>query len=125
MTENSIENNKALEHINDKLSEIVNDKGIIASYLMSPPSKVTNLENTSQFTLVKAPDSNKVNDLLINKTIPVTLFNNLLKFRDTDKEFDLQGDLLKMMTNKNPMQILLIYRTKNECMILQKKCILT
>ena len=103
MTENSIENNKALEHINDKLSEIVNDKGIIASYLMSPPSKVTNLENTSQFTLVKALDSNKVNDLLINKTIPVTLFNNLLKFRDTDKEFDLQGELLKMMTNKNPM----------------------
>ena len=39
--------------------------------------------------------------MLIQKTIPITLHNNLLKFRDTGKEFELQGDLLKMITNQN------------------------
>ena len=39
-------------------------------------------------------------DLLIKKTLAVTLFNNLLTFRDTDRKFKLQGDLLKSGTNK-------------------------
>ena len=34
-------------------------------------------------------------------TIPLTLYNNLSRFRDTDKEFELQRDLLKLITNKN------------------------
>ena len=42
----------------------------------------------------------RVNDFLINETIPVTLHDNLLNFRDTDKKFELQGDLLKLITNK-------------------------
>ena len=79
----------------------MNDRGIIESYLLSPLSKITKPEHTSQFKLVKDPSSNRVNDLLMNKTIPVTLCNNLLTFRDTDKEIELQGDLLKMITNKN------------------------
>ena len=29
------------------------------------------------------------------------LYEKLLTFRDTDKKFDLKGDLLKMITNKN------------------------
>ena len=37
----------------------------------------------------------------INKTIPITLHDNFLTFRDTNKVFELQGDLLKMITNKN------------------------
>ena len=77
------------------------DRGIIASYLMSTLSKITNSEHTSQFKLVKDPDSNRVNYLLISKTIPVTLYNKLLTFRDTDRKFELQGDLFKMITNKN------------------------
>ena len=36
-----------------------------------------------------------------NKTIPVTLHDNLLTFRDTNKQFELKGELLKMITNKN------------------------
>ena len=68
---------------------------------MSPLSKITNPEHTSQFKLIKDPNSNRVNDLLINKTIPITLYNNLLTFRDTNKQFELQGDFLKMITNKN------------------------
>ena len=100
ITENSIRNNEALETLNNKLLEIMNDRGILASYLMSPLSKITNPENTTQFKLVKDSSSNRVNDLLIHNT-PITLYNNLLTFRDTDKEFELKGDLLKMITNKN------------------------
>ena len=44
ITEASIKNNQELENINDKLLEIMNDRGILASYLMSPLSKITNPE---------------------------------------------------------------------------------
>ena len=101
ITENSINNNKAIENLNNKLLEIMNDRGILASYLMSPLSKITNPENSTQFKLVKDSSSNRVNDLLIHNTIPITLYNTLLTFRDTGKEFELKGDLLKMITNKN------------------------
>ena len=57
MTEISIKNSKALENLKDKLLEILNDRGIIESYLLSPLSKITNPENTSQFKLVKDPNS--------------------------------------------------------------------
>ena len=101
ITETSIKNNQAIENLNNTLLEIMNDRGILASYLMSPLSKLTNPENTSQFKLVKDSNSNRVNDLKINKTIPITLYNNMLTFRDTGKEFELKGDLSKMITNKN------------------------
>ena len=101
ITESSKENNLVLEKLNNKLLEIMNDRGILATYLMSPLSKVTNPENTTQFKLVKDANSNRVNDLNINNSIPITLYNNMITFRDTGKEFELQGDLLKMITNKN------------------------
>ena len=53
MTENSIKINRALEILNNKLLEMMNDRGILASYLMTPSSKISNPENTSQFRLVK------------------------------------------------------------------------
>ena len=87
----SKENNKALEKLNDKLLERMNDRGIIASYLSSPLSKITNPENTSQFTIVKDSNSNRINDLLIHNSIPVTLYDNLLTFRETGKIFELNG----------------------------------
>ena len=101
LTESSIKNNQAIENLNNKLLEIMNDRGILATYLMSPLSRITNPENTTQFKLVKDPNSNRVNDLLKNKTIPITLYNNMFTFRDTNKQFELKGDLLKMITNKN------------------------
>ena len=101
MTENSIKNNEALENLNNKLLKIMNDRSILASYLMSPLSKITNPENTTQFKLVKDSSSNRVNELLIRNTIPITLLGNLLTFRDTNKVFEVKGDLLKMNTNKN------------------------
>ena len=47
ITESSIKNNQAIENLNNKLLEIMNDRGILASYLMSPLSKITNPENTT------------------------------------------------------------------------------
>ena len=79
----------------------MDDKGIIASYLLSPLSKVTNPENTSQFKLIKCASSKRVNDLLIQNTIAITSYVNSLTFCDTGKELELKGDLLKLITNKN------------------------
>ena len=90
ITESSKENNLALENLNNKLLEIMNDRGILASYLMSPLSKITNPENSTQFKLVKDPNSNRVNDLLLKNKIPITLYNNMITFRDTGKEFELK-----------------------------------
>ena len=74
---------------------------MLATYLMSPLSIITNLEKSCQFKLVRDFNSNIVNDLKTNKRIPITLYNKLLTFRDKGKEFELKGDLLKMITNKN------------------------
>ena len=101
ISENSMKNNQAIENLNNIRLEIMNDSGILATYLMSPLSKITNPEIASQFKLVNDSNSNRVNDLKKNKTIPITLYNNMLTLRDTSKEFELKGDLLKMITNKN------------------------
>ena len=50
ITETSIKNNKALEKLNNKLLEEMNDRGILASYLMSSLSKITNPENSTQIS---------------------------------------------------------------------------
>ena len=77
----------------------MNDRGILATYLMSPLSKIINPENETQFKLIKDPNSNRVNDLLMKNKIPITLYGNMLTFRDTNKQFELKRDLLKMITN--------------------------
>ena len=101
ITESSKENNLALEDLNNKLLEIMNDTGIIASYLISPLSKITNPDDTSQFKLVKDSSSNRVNDLKIHNSMPITLHDNFSTFRDSGRIFKLKGDLLEMITNKN------------------------
>ena len=101
ITETSIKNNQAIENLNNKLLEILKDRGIIASYLLSLLAKITNPENSSQFQLLKDFNSNRVNDLKINKSIPITLYNNMLTFRDSGKVFEVKGYLLEMITNKN------------------------
>ena len=99
ITKTSIKNNQAIENLNNKLLEIMNDRGILATYLMSPLSKITNPENTSQFKSVEDSSLNRVNDLKIHNSIPITLYGNMLTFRDTNKQFELKGDLLEMITN--------------------------
>ena len=68
---------------------------------MSPLSKITNLEISTQLKFVKYHNCHRVNASLIHNTIPVLLYNVLLRFRDTGEEFELKRDLSKMITNKN------------------------
>ena len=100
ITEASFESNKAIENLNNTLFEVMDDRGKIASYWLSPLAKNTNPENSTQFKLVKDFTSNRVDDLLIHNSIRVTLHDNFF-FRETNKQFELKGDLLKKITNKN------------------------
>ena len=99
LTENSINNNKAIENLNEKFLELMNDQGLIAPFLASSLVEVFRKDNKSQFRLRKDPDSTKLNDFLIHGKIPVTIFSNMITFRDNDKTFKLEGDLLKVITN--------------------------
>ena len=99
LTENSINNNKAIENLNEKILELMNNNGLIAPYLASSLVNLFKPENRSQFRLKKDLNSTKMNDFKINKGIPVTLVSNMLIFRDSNKSFKLEGDLLEAMTN--------------------------
>ena len=49
----STENNKAISDLNEKFSELMNDKGKIAPFLNSSLVNLFKSENTSQFKLIK------------------------------------------------------------------------
>ena len=49
ITENSINNNKAIENLNEKILELMNDKGMIAPYLTTSLVEVFKKDNKSQF----------------------------------------------------------------------------
>ena len=85
ITENSINNNKAIDNLNEKISELMNDKGMIAPFLASSLVEVFKSDNKSQFRLRKDPDSTKMNDFLIHGKKPVTIFSNMITFRDSKK----------------------------------------
>ena len=62
-----------------------------------------------------------INDYLINDGIPVTLFSNMITFRDSNKPFKFDGDLSETMTNydfnvghSNPKDQKLIYEFGKE-----------
>ena len=65
ITENTINNNKAIENSNEKILELMNDKGMIAPFLASSLFEVFKSfksDNKSQSRLRKDPDSTKMND---------------------------------------------------------------
>ena len=99
ITENSIINNKAISDLNEKILELMNDKGMIAPYLTTSLVEVFKKDNKSQFRLRKDNNSTKMNNFLIHGTIPVTIFSNMITFRDSKKSFRLEEDLLKLITN--------------------------
>ena len=99
ITETSINNNKAIENLNEKILELMNDKGLIQPYLTTSLVEVFKKDNKSQFRLRKDNNSTKMNDFLIHGTIPVTIFSNMITFRDSNKSYRLEGDLLKVITN--------------------------
>ena len=95
ITESSINNNKAIENLNEKVLESMSDKGLIDSSLI----EVIKSDNKGQFRLTKDPNSTKTNDFLINEKVPVTIFSNMLTFRNTKKVFEIEGDLYKVITD--------------------------
>ena len=77
----------------------MNDNGMIAPYLSSSLFNLFKPENKSQFRLTKDHNSIRMNDFKINGGIPVNLYSNMLTFRDSNKSFKLDGDLLEAITN--------------------------
>ena len=117
ITGSSINNNKAFENLNEKVSELMNDKGMIAPYLASSLVILFKPENKSPFKLIKDQNSFRMNDCLINGGLPVSLYSNMLTFKDSKNFFILDGDLLETMTNydfnvnhANPQDQKLIYK---------------
>ena len=99
ITETSIKNNKALESLNEKVLELMTHKGMVAPYLASSLVILCKPGNRSQFRLGKGVNLKKMYEFLIHRGIPVTLYSNMVTFRDSEKSFELDGDLLKLMTN--------------------------
>ena len=77
VSETYIKNNKAIENLNEKVLELMNDKGVVAPYLAFSLLNLYKPGNTSQFRLIKDPNSTRMNDFLINGCIPVTLYSNM------------------------------------------------
>ena len=99
--ETSNRNKKASSDVKAKVLELINDEGLIAPYLNSSLVNLFEPENTSQLKLIKDPNSIRMIDFLINRSIPVTLYSNVLTFTDSNKPFKLDGDLLKTITKLN------------------------
>ena len=76
----------------------MNDYGLIAPYLVSSLVNLFKPENKSQYKLIKDQNSIRMNDFLTNGGIAVSLYSNKLTFRDSNKTFKFDGDLLETMT---------------------------
>ena len=72
--------------MNEKVLELMNDKGMIAPYLASSLVKVFKPKNKSQFKLRKDLNSTKMNDFLIHGNIPVGLYSYMITFRESNKK---------------------------------------
>ena len=99
----------------------MNEKGMIAPYLASSLVNLFTPEIKSQFSLKKDLNSTKMKYFLINEGVPVTIFSNLSIFRDSNKSFNLDGDLLETITrydfndnHANPQDQKLIYEFGKE-----------
>ena len=93
-TEISNKNNKAL----GTALELMIDKGVIAPILAASLVNRFKLENKDLNKLLKDQISGRINDFLIKISIPVTLYSNMLTFRDTKRFFKLDRYLSKNIT---------------------------
>ena len=121
ITKSSVNTNKAIKSLNEKLLELMNNKGMIAPNLAFYLVSLFKPENKNQFKLIIDQKYFRMNDFLINSGIPVSLCSNMLTFRDSNKSFKLDGDLLAKMTNydfnvnhANPQDQKLIYEFGRE-----------
>ena len=70
-----------------------------APYLASSLVNLFKPENKSQYKSIQDHISSRINDFLIITSKRITLYSNLLTFRDSNKSFKLDGDLFERMTN--------------------------
>ena len=83
--------------------------------------KLNQVIRKKSIQIKKDPNSTKMNDFLINGGLPVTLYSNMLFYKDSNISFDLDGDLIKTMTNYDfsvshaiPQDQKLIYEFRKE-----------
>ena len=98
ITATSIKNNETHEKLNEKVLELMNDEGMIAASLASSSVNPFKPENKSKFKLLGDHNSIRVNDVLINGGLQVTLYSKMATFRESKKPFILDRDLLETMT---------------------------
>ena len=79
----------------------MDDKGVIAPSLSSSLVNPFKAANKNQYEILNDHSSVRLKDFFINASIPVTLCSKMLLFRDTNKSFKLDGDVLKTITNYN------------------------
>ena len=72
---------------------------MIAPYLASPLVNLFKPENKNKFTRTEDLNSTKTNDFLMNTSVQITLYRDMLTFRDTNRSLKLDGNLLKPITN--------------------------
>ena len=77
----------------------MNAKVMTAPFLTSSFSNLFKSENTSQPKLIFVPNSIGTNDFFKKRNVLFTLYSNILTFRDSNKSFYSDGDLLKAATN--------------------------
>ena len=96
---NAQKNNQAISDINENVLELMNDKGRKAPYLASTLVNLPKPQNKNNFKLIKDSNSIRMKFFLRNRNILVTLYSKKLASSDSNKSFQLAGDLLKTMTN--------------------------
>ena len=72
---------------------------MIAPYLASSFVNRFKPENRSQSRLIKDPNLTKIIDFKTNGGKPVTIYSNMLTFKDTNRTFKFDGDFLETITN--------------------------
>ena len=73
VTENFIQNNNILVNLNEKVSELMNDKSMTAPYLASSLVIFLKIGNKTLYKVIKDYNSIRMKDFLINGGITVTL----------------------------------------------------
>ena len=99
ITETSIKNSKKSKSFNEKNLDLLNDKGMITHTLAYFLVNLFKPENKSQFRIKKDFNSARVNDFLINGGVPVSIYDNMLTLRDSNRSFELDGDLSETRTS--------------------------
>ena len=94
-----IENNKAIEKLNENGTDLTNDKGMISPCLASSSINFSKPENKKQIKFKEHHNSIRMIDFSLNGGVPVTLYSKMLTFRDSKKSFKLKEDLLENNTN--------------------------